>query len=102
MIFMGLFGSVQPYKSAIPNILEVAIAADVLIMLLFKNTSYIYEYLQVLPKQASQATNNSTTCADNDDIEGLSPLVIILTPLYYLPLLVTLVGGASWAIYRSW
>lgn len=99
MIFMSVFGTAQPYKSIIANILEVAMAADLLIMLLLKNTNGIYDFLQVLPAQTVQATSNATTCTDNDDIVGVTPLVGLLAPLYYIPLLITVVGGVIWIMY---
>lgn len=103
MVFMSMFGTAQPYKSVASNILEVAMAADILIMLLLKNTNDIYDVLQVLPEQDVQTKSNDTnTCTDNDGIVGVTPLVALLTPLYYIPLFITVVGGVIWTIYRIW
>ena len=92
----------QPYKLAISNILEIVVAVDVLILLLLKNTNQIRDTLEVIPAQPTQYenANASLKCTDNDNIEGLSQLVKVLTVLYYLPLLILVVGGIYWIVYQ--
>ena len=84
----------------VSNILEVALAADLLIMLLIKNTDQ-FELLQVLPgyvnvNELQGINGNTSTCTDTEDILGLTPLVEMLTPFYYTPLVTTLMGAVLW------
>ena len=75
---------------------------DVLILLFVKNTNQIRDTFETAPAQPTQFENANTSakCTDNDNIEGLSPLVKGLTVLYYLPLLIIVVGGISWTVYK--
>eukprot|EP00731_Ephydatia_muelleri_P010295 Em0005g881a len=102
IIIITIYGYVQPYKLAISNILEILIAVDVLILLFVKNTNQIRDTFETAPAQPTQFENANTSakCTDNDNIEGLSPLVKGLTVLYYLPLLIIVVGGISWTVYK--
>ena len=45
--FLAVFGLLQPHKSLFANILEMVLSADVLIMLLFRNTDHLQEIYQV-------------------------------------------------------
>ena len=77
-------------------------AVDVLILLFLKNTNQIRDTLEIIPEQPVHVdnANNSTKCMDNDNIKGLSSLVQMLTVLYYLPLLILVVGAAIWTVYK--
>lgn len=104
IIILTIYGYVQPYKHTLSNVMEVVLAVDVLIMLLIKNTNQIHDQLLGLPPQPASvlAINSTSVCTDDDNIVGVSPLVILLTPFYYFPLAVTLVGGGCWAGHSIW
>ena len=76
----------------ISNVLEIALATDVLILLVLKNSNLIPSTIR------SQQLNDTVlgSCTDINNITGISSLVAALTPFYYIPLCVTFVGGAMW------
>ena len=87
----------------VSNVLEVVLAVDVLLMLMLKNTNQIRDSLIGIPHQLVNTTNNmATICIDGENVQELSPLVILLTPFYYLPLVITVAGGVVWAAYQAW
>ena len=75
------------------NVLEVALAVDAIIMLLLRNAEQLVIF-QDLPKVNSN--NNTDVCTDNEDIPGLTPLVKILAPFYYIPLGTIVSGITIW------
>ena len=76
----------------ISNVLEIVLAIDVLILLGLKNSNQIPNTI------VSQQLNDtmSANCTYSDDITGISPLVAAVTPFYYIPLAVTIIGGVTW------
>ena len=101
-IIMTIYGYVQPYKQILPNVLEVALAGDVLIMLLLKNTNFLVDSHQYLPRQFSQeqVANGTDRCINNDNLIGFTTLVNILTPFFFIPLFTTVIGVALWSSYK--
>lgn len=94
IIILFLYGYVQPYKSMISNVLEIVLAIDVLIMLALKNSNQIPA--AILSQQPNDTVSAINNCTDINNVTGISPLVAALTPFYYIPMCVTLVGGAMW------
>ena len=92
IIILFAYGYVQPYKSMISNVLEVVLAVDILILLGLKNSNQIPN--TILSQQLNDTM--SANCTDTIDITGISPLVAALTPFYYIPLCLTVVGGVTW------
>ena len=84
------------------NVLEVVLAVDVLVMLMMKNTDHIRDSLIGIPPQLVSTTNDSANaCVDAENISALSPLVILLTPFYYLPLVIAVAGGIVWTAHQA-
>ena len=109
IILLGVLGFMKPYKSRAVNILDTVLASDVLILLLLRNTEYIKEALHFVPEQPNSnfnslppAQNSTTPVQACLQLSGMSPFAILLTPFYYLPLLIALVVCLSWVGYYSY
>ena len=96
---LSIYGYIQPYKDMISNVLEVVLAVDVLVMLMMKNTDLIRDSLIGI---RPHLVNTTTTCIEGGNVQGISPLVILLTPFYYLPLVITVAVGVVWTAYKAW
>eukprot|EP00731_Ephydatia_muelleri_P010299 Em0005g885a len=101
-VILSIYGYIQPYKHMLSNVLEVVLAVDVLVMLMMKNTDHIRDSLIGIPPQLVSTTNDSANaCVDAENISALSPLVILLTPFYYLPLVIAVAGGIVWTAHQA-
>ena len=77
------------------NVLEVVLAVDGLVMLMMKNTDHIRDSLIGIPPQLVSTTNDTANaCVDAENIRDFPHLVILLTPFYYLPLVITVAEGS--------
>ena len=90
-VLIMVTGLTLPYVSRLSNLLDVALAVDVLVLLLIANTKQANEALSAA---TPHMVDNSSSCVDYD--LGLSVLSGILLPFYYLPLLLTLVAACVW------
>ena len=81
----------MPYSNDFTNILEVILASIVLILLLFRNTSR--DSLDTLI-----GINRTETIDESCSFKRreVSPASYILMVLYYLPLVITVVGIVYW------
>lgn len=96
MSFAALYLFIQPYKFWVANIMEAILAVDVLVMLLIVSTDYIGDHL--VQRDLTKLSVNEDNCPD--PISGVTKLTVVLTPLYYLPLLI-LVSGVITVSSRS-
>ena len=102
MSFATLYLFVQPYKFWVANILEAVLAVDALVMLLMVSTASIMDVLA--PLELTKLSVNEDNCPD--PVSGVTNLTAVLTPLYYLPLLILVSGVIAVCsrafIHRCW
>ncbi len=91
MVFVAVFGYLQPYKHLLTNILEIVLCINVLTMLLLRNTKTLTEGFQALEEQDGQSDDEC-----NDQFEGVTDLAILLGTFYYFPLVIFPVVTAVW------
>eukprot|EP00731_Ephydatia_muelleri_P010194 Em0005g780a len=101
MAYLCAYAFIQPYKSAVVNLVEVALCVDLLLMLLIVGDSAITEdLLYSHTTQLSVSQSNQDGCV----VSGFTRFTGLLTPFYYLPLLAGVVciavGVAS--LLRAW
>eukprot|EP00731_Ephydatia_muelleri_P010211 Em0005g797a len=88
MAYLCAYAFIQPYKSAVVNLVEVALCVDLLVMLLIVGDSAITEdLLYSHTTQLSISQSNQDGCV----VSGFTRFTGLLTPFYYLPLLVGVV-----------
>ncbi|CAI7990804.1 hypothetical protein GBAR_LOCUS550 [Geodia barretti] len=99
---------VQPYRRMFWNFLELVLSVNVMVLLLLRNTTSIEAALQTYPagdRDTSGSSSNggggggggggsSEECTD--EVDGITPFVILLSVLYYLPLLLSAVVAVHW------
>eukprot|EP00731_Ephydatia_muelleri_P036670 Em0302g2a len=84
MAYLCAYAFIQPYKSAVVNLVEVALCVDLLVMLLIVGDSAITEdLLYSHTTQLSVSQSNQDGCV----VSGFTRFTGLLTPFYYLPLL---------------
>lgn len=105
-LFTGVTSFVKPYGNReshkrsnkgyawAVNILDVFLASNILILLLLRNTQYVEDNYEELPF-VETAPSSLYGCGVGS---GLTSFAIILTPLYYLPLLVAISTLLVWLI----
>ncbi|KAL5493999.1 hypothetical protein EMCRGX_G015265 [Ephydatia muelleri] len=88
MAYLCAYAFIQPYKSAVVNLVEVALCVDLLVMLLIVGDSAITEdLLYSHTTQLSVSQSNQDGCI----VSGFTSFASLMVPLYYLPLLVGVV-----------
>ena len=76
------------------NILDVFLTSNILILLLLRNTQNLKDDYEELPFTET-ATSSSSGCYGDS---GLTIFAVILTPFYYLPLLVAVFALLVWLV----
>ena len=99
-ITLAVYGHYQPYKSNATNLLEIAILADLLILLLLRDTPALIEDFLKFPGDGSHHIYTEGECTDTPD--GIAAIVWILSPFYYAPvfLFTVLLAGYSGVALR--
>ena len=117
-LFTGVTSFVKPYGNReshkkpkkgyawAVNILDLFLASNVLILLLLRNTRSVEEDYEELPsiETVTSSSNRMTSPAvsvGGCSGSGLTGFVFILTPLYYLPLLVAIIAFLVWLFNLS-
>lgn len=89
MVLICISGYCKPYKKKIINILDLILSCDILILLLLRNEDYLEDTYQVLTsEQVISSQMYQMTC--DTSFEGITRFVSILTPFYYIPLVISL------------
>ena len=88
-VIIAIHGYVQPYRSRLANLLELAVSINFLILLLINTTPYFNEDMFFF----SSAEHNSTSECTN----GVAQISWLLLPIYYLPIFVASVTAATLA-----
>lgn len=103
-LFTGVTSFIKPYGNReshktsnkgyawAVNILDVFLASNILILLLLRNTQYMKDTFEEFPSVGTAALYG---CGAGSELTNFS---IILTPLYYLPLLVAIFALLVWLI----
>jgi hypothetical protein len=103
VVFIGVTSFIKPYGhreshkrskkgySWAVNILDVFLASNILILLLLRNTQYLADTFEELPILTSSSSGG---CSGGGS--ELTLFTIILTPFYYLPLLVGVSALLVW------
>ena len=103
VVFIGVTSFIKPYGhreshkrskkgySWAINILDVFLASNIFILLLLRNTQYLEDTFEELPTLTSSSSDG---CPGGDN--QLTLFTIILTPFYYLPLVVSLSALLVW------
>ena len=111
MILIALYGYFGPYSRTVPNLVEVTVLVNFLIMLLIRSDPAIVEKNSVLPNTSITFLAEFTDCHGDQEIDYLliTPLTKILTVFCYAPLILyalLLVFAAFWFLsttqYGHW
>ena len=89
MILIALYGYFGPYSRIVPNLVEVAVLVNFLIMLLIRSNPAIVEKYSVLPATNVTSLAEFTDCHIDQEVDYLlvTPLIKILTVFCYAPLI---------------
>ena len=90
MILIALYGYFGPYSRTVPNLVEIAVLVNFLMMLLIQSDPAIVERYSVLPAtNITSALAEFTNCHidQEEDYSIITPLTIILTVFCYAPLI---------------
>ncbi len=94
VLTMALSGFFKPYKNMLVNILDVAFAVDVFVLLTLRNVVDVEEEFHSIPQQDPALVG---ACSD---VQGFSTFVLILSPFYYLPFLLAMIAGGVWGVWH--
>ena len=108
-VFTGVIGFIKPYSSKnigsgdktkkgyyeeAVNILEIFLSSNILTLLLLRNTESVEEDYEKLPGAVGLGEGYDECSPFN----GMTDFAILLTPLYYLPLLMGIVAFVVWVV----
>ena len=83
-VVVVLYGYIQPYRAHAVNIVEVIVEVNFFFLLLLVSSQLLEQFLAI--PFPSEGSRSSSYCVGSD--VGVATVTWILTPLYYLPLLV--------------
>ena len=93
----------MPYQTKLANCLEVALGSLVTVFLLLPQVTVIKEDLDVFTISSSNTSSEEVHISDKCDLTlNTSSLTALLTPFYYLPLLIILTVGGFEIGYEVW
>ena len=96
----------QPYKHAISNILDALLTADVLVLLLIRNTSAISfgedQTFSLTEETGTKFNTTNLTCSVLPAEQSVTKRVYTLAPFYFIPLLVFILTIIALIIYSVW
>ena len=90
-----VYGYIQPYKSLLANLLEIAVNINFLFLLLINSTSFFHEDMFTF----SDISSNITSSDCGSSIAGIAHVSWLLMPVYYLPILGLSITAAMFAIH---
>lgn len=82
-LYATVYGYVQPYKSGLTNMIEVAVNINFLVLLILNTTAFFSDEYLTFPFLSPSAND---TCSDS--VHSMATVSWILMPFYYLPLVV--------------
>lgn len=85
MIILGVYTFVFPHKDYVINVVECLSCTNLILMILLRNTANIVEELSVLVTDSNEPVVDGSC---NSDSSGVTILTALLTPFYYLFLVV--------------
>lgn len=97
LVMIALYGFVQPYRSKVANILELVFQTNFFVFILLENTPLIRDNLFTFPVE-----DPTTTSVDESYESSISNLTWLLTPFYYLPLIVFVLVCAAYGGHYIW
>ena len=97
MVYFALYGYIQPFKDKIANIMEVFLAVDTLILLMFSSSPKFIDTGSSMPLHKVDIEGCTQT-----ESHGVTYLVVLMTPFYYTPLATLLIAVAVWIISWCW
>ena len=97
MVYFALYGYIQPFKDRIANIVEVFLAVDTIILLMFSNTPHLQDSGPPILLYKEDIDGCTQT-----ESHGVTALVVLMTPFYYTPLATLLIAVAVWIISWCW
>ena len=101
MALICISGYCKPYKKKIINILDLILAGDILVLLLLRNEDYLKDSYQVLTsEQVISSGMIQLTCGTS--FKGITHFVSILTPFYYIPLVISLGILVFFLFYKTY
>ena len=84
-VYSTVYGYVQPYRSRLANLLEIAVNINFLLLLLINATSFFHDDMFIFSSADMVFNNTSSGCTGS--IAGVAHVSWLLTPFYYFPLL---------------
>ena len=88
-VIIAIHGYLQPYRSRLANLLELAVSINFLILLLINTTPFFNEDIFFFSSAGPSSTSECTA--------GVAQISWLLLPIYYLPILVVSVTAATLA-----
>lgn len=96
--FIKPYGHIKSHKKSkkgytwTVNILDIFLASNIIILLLLRNTESVEELFETFPER-NQTNVPYDSCSP---VGRMTEFAVILTPLYYLPLLASIVAFIVW------
>ena len=97
---------IQPFKAMSANVVEAFLAADLLVLLLLRQTDKALGYNNSIPELSHESKSNTTNISQNGEecydssISGISIQASLLIPGYYIPLVVFILACCVSAILK--
>ena len=97
-ILLALYGSIQPYKSLVTNIMELVLQTNFIILLALESTTFFRDMFPSLGHrvQAGTSLGNETSeeCSGEANDHTVSPFTAVLLLCYYFPLFLFIVTAS--------
>ena len=110
-VLTGITSFLKPYKNKdkakkgyawAVNILETFLASNVMILLLLRNTESVEEDYEEFPATEQPSSSEASQPYDRcNPVSKMTEFAIILTPFFYLPLLVSVITLVVWVGWVS-
>ena len=93
---IAVYGFLQPYKSRWANAMEILLQIDFLLLLMLRTTPIIQDQYLKFPSPPPSPGADGDRCYSG--VTGVAKISWILTPFYYIPLLVLAVTAVVYCL----
>ena len=95
-ITITVYGFLQPYRGLFANAIEIFLQIDFLLLLMLRITPIIQDQYLVFPSPPPSSSVDGDHCFDS--IAGVAKITWVLTPFYYVPLLVLVLTAVVYSV----
>ena len=99
-ITITVYGFLQPYRGLLANAMEMFLQIDFLILMMLRITPIIQDQYLVFSSPTTTVPPSSSMDGKicSDSVAGVAKFTWVLTPFYYIPLLVLVLTAAVYTV----